>query len=69
MGAVCYKPKRSNVSKDDVLRALTDRHVRETITEPSEQREQVTEPIGLSVKKLSVLGYTSKAFTSRLKSE
>lgn len=32
--AVCYKAKPSSISKDDVLRALNDKHLRETITEP-----------------------------------
>ena len=34
MGAVCYKPKSSTISKDEVLRALSDKHMKELITEP-----------------------------------
>ena len=34
MGAVCYKPKPTTISKDDVLRALMDKHVKESITDP-----------------------------------
>ena len=34
MGAVCYKPKRTTISREDVLRALNDKHLKETITEP-----------------------------------
>lgn len=34
MGAVCYKPKPSTISKEDILRALSDKHLKETITEP-----------------------------------
>jgi hypothetical protein len=34
MGAVCYKPKPTTISKDDVLRALNDKHLKETITDP-----------------------------------
>jgi hypothetical protein len=34
MGAVCYKPKKATLSKDDILRALNDKHLKESITEP-----------------------------------
>ncbi len=34
MGAVCYKPRPTTISKDDVLRALNDKHIKESITEP-----------------------------------
>ena len=36
MGAVCYKPKPSTISKDDVLRALNDKHLKDVITEPAD---------------------------------
>lgn len=32
MGAVCYKPKPATLTKEDVLRALTDKMIRETIS-------------------------------------
>ncbi len=31
MGAVCYKPKKATLSRDDVLRAINDKHMRESI--------------------------------------
>ena len=35
MGAVCYKPKQSSsIRKEDILRALNDRQLRDQITEP-----------------------------------
>lgn len=34
MGAVCYKPKKAAISKQDILRALNDKHIKESITEP-----------------------------------
>jgi methyl coenzyme M reductase beta subunit len=34
MGAVCYKPKPTTISKEDVLRALNDKHIKESITDP-----------------------------------
>jgi hypothetical protein len=34
MGAVCYKPKKATLSKEDILRVLNDKHLRESITEP-----------------------------------
>lgn len=34
MGAVCYKPKKATLSKDDILRVLSDKHLRQSITEP-----------------------------------
>lgn len=34
--AVCYKPKPYTISREDVLRALNEKHVKETITEPPE---------------------------------
>jgi hypothetical protein len=34
MGAVCYKPKKATLSRDDILRAISDKHIRESITEP-----------------------------------
>jgi hypothetical protein len=34
MGAVCYKPKKSSISKDDIIRALNKQHQKELITEP-----------------------------------
>jgi len=34
MGAVCYKAKRAIISKEDILRAINDKHIKETITEP-----------------------------------
>ena len=33
MGAVCYKPKPSTISKEDVLKVLNDKFIRESITE------------------------------------
>jgi hypothetical protein len=43
MGAVCYKAKPTNISKDDVLRALNDKYLKETITEPDGLRTHKTE--------------------------
>ena len=34
MGAVCYKPKPMSLTKEDILRALNDKHLKESITEP-----------------------------------
>ena len=34
MGAVCYKPKKATLSKEDVLKALNAKHLKESITEP-----------------------------------
>ena len=34
MGAVCYKPKPTTISKQEVLRALNDKHLKLSITEP-----------------------------------
>jgi hypothetical protein len=36
MGAVCYKPKKTTLNKSDILRALNDKYMRESITEPAE---------------------------------
>lgn len=40
MGAVCYQPKRTIISKDDILRALNDQHAKFTITEPDGTKEE-----------------------------
>ena len=32
MGAVCYKPKPATITKEDVLRALNDKLVKDSIT-------------------------------------
>eukprot|EP00347_Sterkiella_histriomuscorum_P021612 403333373 len=34
MGAVCYKPKPTTITQADILRALTDKHLKSSITEP-----------------------------------
>lgn len=34
MGAVCYKPKPATITQADILRALNDKHLKTTITEP-----------------------------------
>ena len=34
MGAVCYKPKPATITQADILRALNDKHLKESITEP-----------------------------------
>lgn len=34
MGAVCYKPKPATITQADILRALNDKHLKATITEP-----------------------------------
>ena len=34
MGAVCYKPKKMTINKDDILRVLSDKHLKESITDP-----------------------------------
>jgi hypothetical protein len=34
MGAVCYKPKRVGILKSDILKAISDKHMKDSITEP-----------------------------------
>ena len=31
MGAVCYKPKTATITREDILKALNDKILRETI--------------------------------------
>ncbi len=31
MGAVCYKPKKATISREDILRVLNDKYQRESI--------------------------------------
>jgi len=38
MGAVCYKPKKMTLSRDEVLKALTDKHLKETILDRDRSR-------------------------------
>lgn len=33
MGAVCYQPKPHSISKEEVLQALHQQHLKDTITE------------------------------------
>ena len=47
MGAVCYKPKPATISKDEILRALTDKHLKESITEPDGSKTIKTDEQGM----------------------
>jgi hypothetical protein len=43
MGAVCYKPKKTNINKDDILRVLNDKRLKESITDPDYVRTLKTD--------------------------
>lgn len=43
MGAVCYKPKRTTLSKEEVLRALTDKHLKQSIFETEGKTDKTEE--------------------------
>lgn len=34
MGAVCYKPKEMKINKEDILKVLQEKSLKDTITEP-----------------------------------
>jgi hypothetical protein len=46
MGAVCNQPKRTFISKEDILRALNDQHAKTLITEPDYGKTLKTDELG-----------------------
>lgn len=46
MGAVCYKPKPASISKEEILRALNDKHLKSSITEPDGTKTFKTDELG-----------------------
>ena len=69
MGAVCYKPKPAVITREDILRALNDKFLRETIHFGGDDAEKPTPANPLGAASGLSLETATKATTTMVKTE